>query len=109
MFNLALDGSGHPILPGSTSCASGCRGLVTVNSDGSYSFNQEFYAMAQASKAVLPKDSGGPWGQRISVSVGGTLGWTLRVSAFVTARLSSGDSPRYSIVVMNCKSTLASS
>ena len=59
--------------------------------------------MAQASKAVIPKDAGGPYGQRINVSVGGSLGWTLRVSAFVTARVSSTDWLRYSIVVMNCE------
>lgn len=57
--------------------------------------------MAQASKAIIPKDKGGPWGQRIGVSVGGSLSWALRVSAFVTGRVSSSDWNRYSIVVMN--------
>ena len=61
------------------------------------------YSMAQASKAIIPKDSGGPFGQRIDVTIGGSLSWALRVSAFVTARVSSSDSLRYSIVVMNCK------
>lgn len=60
--------------------------------------------MAQASKAILPKDAGGPFGQRIGVSVGGSVGWALRVGAYVTARSSSGDWSRYSIVVMNCGS-----
>ena len=42
MWNIALDGSGNPKLPGATSCGGpGCRPLVTVNSDGSYSWNQE--------------------------------------------------------------------
>ncbi|KAJ7441554.1 hypothetical protein FB451DRAFT_982889, partial [Mycena latifolia] len=41
MFNLALDGNGEPSLPGTNSCASGCRPIVTVNSDGSFSYNQE--------------------------------------------------------------------
>jgi hypothetical protein len=59
--------------------------------------------MAQASKAVIPKDNGGPFGQRIGVSVGGSLSWALRVSAFVTGRVSSSDWDRYSIVVLNCK------
>ena len=54
--------------------------------------------MAQASKAILPKDPGGPWGQRIGVSVGGSLDWALVVSAFKTARLNSADWNRYSIV-----------
>ncbi|KAF4609466.1 hypothetical protein D9613_012241 [Agrocybe pediades] len=102
MWNIALDGNGNPKLPGTNSCGgSGCRPLVTVNSDGSYSFNQEFYSMAQASKAIIPKDAGGPFGQRIGVSVGGSLSWALRVGAYVTGRVSSSDWLRYSIVVLN--------
>ncbi|KAF9558907.1 glycoside hydrolase family 30 protein [Agrocybe pediades] len=103
MWNIALDGNGNPKLPGTNSCGgSGCRPLVTVNGDGSYSFNQEFYSMAQASKAIIPKDAGGPFGQRIGVSVGGSLSWALRVGAYVTGRVSSSDWLRYSIVVLNC-------
>ncbi|RDB26922.1 Endo-1,6-beta-D-glucanase [Hypsizygus marmoreus] len=110
MWNLALDGNGNPKLPGTNSCGGpGCRPLVTVNSDGSYSFNQEFYAMAQASKAVYPKDAGGPFGQRIGVSVEGSLSWALRVSAFVTRRVSSGEWLRYSIVVLNWYDNASSS
>ncbi|KAJ7473368.1 glycoside hydrolase [Mycena latifolia] len=106
MFNIALDGGGQPMLPGTNSCGSGCRPIVTVNDDGSYSYNQEckrctVYSLAQASKAILPKDSGGPWGQRIKVSVGGSLGWALRVGAYATGRASSSDWTRYSLVVMN--------
>ncbi|KAJ7896681.1 glycoside hydrolase [Mycena olivaceomarginata] len=101
MFNLALDGNGNPKLPGTNSCGSGCRPLVTINGDGSYSYNQEFYSLAQASKAIIPKDSGGPWGQRIKVSVAGSLGWALRVGAYATDRASSSDWIRYSLVVMN--------
>jgi O-glycosyl hydrolase len=42
MWNIALDGSGNPKLPGTNSCsAPGCRALVQVNSDGSYEMNQE--------------------------------------------------------------------
>ncbi|KAJ7225138.1 glucan endo-1,6-beta-glucosidase [Mycena haematopus] len=101
MFNLALDGNGLPTLPGTSSCASGCRPIVTVNSDGSFSYNQEFYSMAQASKAIIPKDAGGPWGRRIGVSVQGSLDWALRVGAYSTKRLSSTDWNRYTLVVMN--------
>ena len=61
------------------------------------------YSMAQASKAIIPKDPGGPFGTRIGVSVGGSLNWALRVGAYVTGRVSSSDWLRYSIVVMNCK------
>ena len=60
--------------------------------------------MAQASKAIIPKDAGGPFGQIIGVSVGGSVGWALRVGAYVTGRSSSSDWSRYSIVVMNCGS-----
>ncbi|KAJ7648111.1 glycoside hydrolase [Roridomyces roridus] len=101
MFNLALDSSGLPKLPGTNSCGNGCRPIVTVNDDGSFQYNQEFYALAQASKAIIPKDPGGPWGQRIGVSVKGSLAWALRVGAYSTGRLSSSDGTRYSLVVMN--------
>ncbi|GLB39559.1 putative glycosyl hydrolase 30 family protein [Lyophyllum shimeji] len=101
MWNLALDGSGNPKFPGTNSCGGGCRPLATVNSDGSYSLNQEFYSMAQVSKAVYPKDAGGPYGQRIGVSVNGNLGWALRVGAYVTHRVNSADWLRYSLVVLN--------
>ncbi|KAI0632331.1 glycoside hydrolase [Trametes polyzona] len=101
MWNLALDGNGQPMLPGTNSCSPPCRPVVTVNSDGSWSVNQEFYAMAQASKAIIPRDAGGPWGKRISVSVGGNQNWALRVSAFVTGRSNTNDWLRYSLVVLN--------
>ncbi|KAJ7290335.1 glycoside hydrolase family 30 protein [Mycena rebaudengoi] len=101
MFNIALDGNGQPLLPGTNSCGNGCRPLVTVNNDGSFTYNQEFHSLAQASKAIIPKDAGGPWGQRIKVSVGGSLGWALRVGAYVTGRASSSDWNRYSLVVLN--------
>ncbi|KDQ52426.1 glycoside hydrolase family 30 protein [Jaapia argillacea MUCL 33604] len=102
MWNIALDGSGNPKLPTTNSCGgAGCRPIVTVNSDGSYSVNQEFYSMAQASKAILPRDQGGPWGQRIGVTVGGELSWALIVGAYVTGRVSSTDWLRYSLVVLN--------
>ncbi|PBK71630.1 glucan endo-1,6-beta-glucosidase [Armillaria solidipes] len=101
MWNIALDGNGDPMYPGSSSCGGGCRAIAQVNSDGSYSLNQEFYAMAQASKAIIPKDVGGPFGKRVSVTVGGSLNWALRVGAYVTGRVSSSDWLRYSLVVLN--------
>lgn len=57
--------------------------------------------MAQASKAILPRDKNGPFGTRIGVTVGGTLNWALRVNAFVTGRVNPSDWLRYSIVVLN--------
>ncbi|KAG1816364.1 glycoside hydrolase family 30 protein [Suillus subaureus] len=102
MWNIALDGSGQPLLPGTDSCGgSGCRGVVQINNNGTWSVNQEFYSMAQASKAILPRDVGGPWGRRIGVSVGGSLDWALVVGAYKTGRVSSSDWNRYSIVVLN--------
>ncbi|KAJ7229239.1 glucan endo-1,6-beta-glucosidase [Mycena rebaudengoi] len=86
MFNIALNEDGLPKLPGTNSCGSGCRPIVTVHKDGSYEYNQEFYSMAQASRAIIPKDANGPWGKRIGVSVKGNLGWALRVGAYSTAR-----------------------
>lgn len=59
------------------------------------------YAMAQASKAIVPKDVGGPFGKRIGVSVGGSLDWALIVDAYVTGRVNPSDWLRYSIVVLN--------
>jgi hypothetical protein len=121
MWNFALDGSGHPKLPGTNSCGGpGCRALVTVNNDGSYVLNQEcnfvtesfifsyltyleVYSMAHASKAIIPRDAGGPFGQRIGVSVRGSTGWGLRVGAYVTHRASASDWSRYALVVLNCE------
>ncbi|KAM6503070.1 Glycoside hydrolase superfamily [Amanita muscaria] len=102
MWNLALDGSGNPKLPGTNSCgAQGCRAVVTVNNDGTYVLNQEFWAMAQASKAIIPKDPGGPFGQRIGVTVNGAMSWALRVGAYVVNRANSADWKQYSLVVLN--------
>ncbi|KAI0670921.1 glycoside hydrolase [Trametes maxima] len=101
LWNLALDGNGNPKLPGTSSCPKPCRPVVTVNSDGSYSFNQEFYVLGQASKAILPRDVNGPFGQRIGASVGGSLSGLLRVIAFETGRVKASDWKRYSLVVLN--------
>ena len=57
--------------------------------------------MAQASRAILPKDVNGPWGKRIGVSVTGSLDWALVVGAYVNGRVSSSDWLRYSLVVLN--------
>ncbi|KAG7447217.1 glucan endo-1,6-beta-glucosidase [Guyanagaster necrorhizus] len=105
MWNIALDGSGDPVYPGTDSCGGGCRPIVQVNSDGTYSLNQEFYSMAQASKAIIPKDTGGPFGKRVGVTVGGSLSWALQVGAYVTERVSSTDWLRYSLVVLNWDDT----
>ncbi|THH30033.1 hypothetical protein EUX98_g4142 [Antrodiella citrinella] len=100
-WNIALDGNGQPELPGSNSCGNPpCRGIVTI-SGTSYTLNQEFYSMAQASKAILPRDVNGPFGSRIGVTVGGSLNWALVVNAFVTGRVNPSDWLRYSIVVLN--------
>ncbi|CAE6451753.1 unnamed protein product [Rhizoctonia solani] len=109
-WNLASDESGGPTFPGTNSCTNpACRAIVTIKSDGSYELNQEFYSLAQASRAVVPKDPGGPTGQRIGVTVGGNLSWALRVNAFVTKRTNSADWNRYSIVVLNWNDNASSS
>jgi hypothetical protein len=56
------------------------------------------YGLAQANKAVLPRDAGGPWGQRMGVSVGGSESWSLVVSAYQTMRNNPSDWNRYSLV-----------
>ena len=58
--------------------------------------------MAQASKAIIPKDPGGPFGQRIGVTVQGSLSWALVVGAYVVRRVNPSDWLQYSIVVLNC-------
>ena len=120
LWNIALDGNGQPLLPGTDSCQNpSCRGAVTING-GSYTLNEEceltpvhcrdvdllvvwleVYVMAQASRAITPKDPGGPWGQRIGVNATGSDAWALRVTAFVTERNNTSDWSRYSIVVLN--------
>ena len=41
MWNLALDSSGQPLLPGTSSCKNpSCRGVVTIDG-GSYTLNEE--------------------------------------------------------------------
>ncbi|KAJ3969340.1 hypothetical protein EV361DRAFT_356983 [Lentinula raphanica] len=57
--------------------------------------------MAQASKGIIPKDVGGPFGQRIGVTIGGNLASALTVGAYVTGRVNPSDWLRYSIVVLN--------
>ena len=101
MWNFALNANGDPILSTTDSCGGGCRGMVQINPDGSWSVNQEWLSAAQASKAVLPKDVGGPWGQRIGVSVQGSYSWGLVVGAYVTGRVNPTDWNRYSLVVLN--------
>ncbi|KAG9037046.1 hypothetical protein FRB95_006899 [Tulasnella sp. JGI-2019a] len=98
---LALDASGNPKLPGTDSCGgAGCRGVVTI-ANNAWTVNQEFYSLAQGSRAILPKDAGGPWGQRISTTVTGSQAGQLVVTGYVTKRKVATDWPRYSLVVLN--------
>lgn len=57
MWNLALDGNGSPTLPGSNSCGTPCRPVVTVNSDGSWSVNQECASSFLHYSPVFPQRS----------------------------------------------------
>ncbi|CAA7262653.1 unnamed protein product [Cyclocybe aegerita] len=102
MWNIALDTSGNPKYPGTASCGGpGCRGIVTIKTDGSWIVNQEFYSMAQMSKATISRDIEGPSGRRIKVEVSGSASWALRVVGFVTGRIKAAEWLRYSLVVMN--------
>ncbi|KAJ8461900.1 hypothetical protein ONZ51_g11249 [Trametes cubensis] len=83
MWNLALDGNGNPKLPGTSSCGTPCRPVVQVNSDGSFMYHQEFYSMAQAGKAILPRDVNGPFGQRLHLTIGGARAQGLIATALV--------------------------
>ncbi|KAK2462621.1 hypothetical protein APHAL10511_005354 [Amanita phalloides] len=102
MWNLALDGSGNPMLPGAGSCNypnnQHCRPVVSVSKDGSYSFTQDFYAMAHTSKAIIPKSSGGPFGQRIGISITSS---SLIASAYVVRGSKATDPKQYTLVVLN--------
>ncbi|KAJ7149366.1 glycoside hydrolase family 30 protein [Mycena filopes] len=109
MWNLALNGTGRPMLPGATSCGTPCRGVVQINADGTWSANQEFWPIAHAGKAIAPRDAGGAFGQRIGVSVRGTYYWALRVNAYATARLSATDKTRYSLIVLNWRDNVNNS
>lgn len=59
--------------------------------------------MAHAAKAILPKDTAGPFGRRVGYDLSGdaTAAAALTVGAYVTERTSTGDPSRYSLVVMN--------
>ncbi|MDR0546997.1 MAG: glucan endo-1,6-beta-glucosidase [Dysgonamonadaceae bacterium] len=50
MWNLALNPQDGPTTPGGTFCKD-CRGVVTVNEDGSYRKELEYYLLAHFSKA----------------------------------------------------------
>lgn len=52
-WSLAQDANGNPHYGGAAACQN-CRGMMTVNSDGSYSPSQDYYYWAQFSKFVAP-------------------------------------------------------
>jgi O-glycosyl hydrolase len=52
-WTLAQDPSGNPHLAGPDAC-SDCRGMITVNGDGSFEPSQDLYYFAQFSKFVPP-------------------------------------------------------
>ena len=57
--------------------------------------------MAQAGKAILPRDVNGPFGQRLHLTIGGARAQGLIATAFVTGRVNPSDWNRYSLVVLN--------
>ncbi|KAJ7142111.1 glycoside hydrolase [Mycena crocata] len=95
-------------LPKASSCQgkdgkpNACRAVVTVNSNGTYTVNQEYYGIAHASHAVLPRDEGGKFGQLIKSTLApGNRTSGLRVNAFATARANESEPTRYSLHVLN--------
>ncbi|KAJ7932776.1 glycoside hydrolase family 30 protein [Mycena leptocephala] len=87
-------------LPGSTSCykdklANQCRAAVDINDDGTYTLNQEYYAIAHAAHAVLPAMRG-----RSTLATGDRTA-NLRVNAYATPRVSANDPTRYALHVLN--------
>ena len=74
--------------------------MSRVDAD-SYYGGSAVYSIAQAQKAINPKDVDGPFGQRIASTVSGDLDWALLATAYVTNRNSASDWPRYSLVVLN--------
>jgi glucosylceramidase len=52
-WSLAQDPNGNPHYGGAAACKT-CRGMITVNSDGSYYPSQDYYFWAQFSKFVAP-------------------------------------------------------
>ena len=70
LWNLALDQNDNPHLNG---CAD-CRGVVTINNaTGAVTFNEEFYALGQVTKAVQPG----------AVRINSTTNSTLNTVAFL--------------------------
>ncbi|KAJ6630379.1 glycoside hydrolase superfamily [Mycena sp. CBHHK59/15] len=100
-------------LPGASSCSgkdgqrNQCRAVVTLDPNNStYVLNQEYYNVAQASRAVLPRDAGGAFGKLISSSVApGNRTAGLRVNAYATTRVNKSDPTRYSLHVLNMADT----
>ncbi|KAJ7753420.1 glycoside hydrolase family 30 protein [Mycena maculata] len=98
-------------LPSSTSCGkdkkrNSCRAVVTANANGTYVLNEEYYNIAQAARAVIPRDVGGPFGKLIRSTVApGNRTSNLHVNAFATGRAKAGDPTRYSLHVLNMAET----
>ncbi|KZW00253.1 glycoside hydrolase family 30 protein [Exidia glandulosa HHB12029] len=103
-WNIALTSKGEPLLPNTSSCRSDgkpiCRPVVSLDGD-TISPNEEYYALAHANRAVLPKDAGGAFGQRIKTSVDGSVNWALRVIAYEIPRLNPAAPKQYSLLVLN--------
>jgi len=117
MWNFVLDDKGGPLYPGTKSCGGGCRGVVTLKGNtyvlneecesrfsiGLVTFNSAFfhmvdYAMAHASRAVIPRIRLGQFGKRIDSKVTGSQSKSFLVTAYATA---GPLDTRYSVVVMN--------
>ncbi|MDR0798140.1 MAG: glucan endo-1,6-beta-glucosidase [Dysgonamonadaceae bacterium] len=76
MWNLALNPQDGPTTPGGTFCKD-CRGVVTINDDGSYRKELEYYLIAHFSKVVRVG------AKRIHTTFTGTHPDNLFITAFV--------------------------
>ena len=117
-WNLATDSLGNATLPGTGSYNLGCRPVVSIDNSTTVTINQECesflrprsftkagsdpltrfldYAIAHASKAIMPVNGGSEFGRRIGVAYSSDK---MLVGAYATKLPVDGH--RYSLVVYN--------
>ena len=88
-WTLAGNSSNGPYLS-TGGCQSACRGLVTINNNGSYTLNIDYYMIAQFSKFI-------PRGARI---LGGSGSWTFSDGGIQSVASLNPDGTR-TVVIMN--------
>jgi hypothetical protein len=63
-----------------------------VIANGTYTFSQEYYALAQAQRATIPQDllALGNEGRLVGSTTGGSIGWALRANVYMAPPLLPG-------------------